>query len=199
MQKYDCTQEVNEHIALVQKWMEDFRYILAGRAKVHDQSKLRSPEKEMFDEFTWKLKNTKFGSDEYNQQLVNMGAALKHHYELNSHHPEHYGYMECNGCFERYPKDYDERCTVCGYSQMQFRGDVSKMTLYEVVEMVCDWMAAAEKKDVPVDLDYLQKRFDISPQLRSIIENQFREIDTETISNNAPRNIFGMRSKISEK
>lgn len=158
--KYDCTNDVKEHIGLVQKWIEDFRSILAGRGKVHDASKLRSPEKEMFDEFTWRLKNTEFGSEEYEQQLKNMGEALQNHYKSNSHHPEHYP----NG--------------------------IDGMTLYEVVEMVCDWMAAAEKKDVPVDMDYLQKRFNISPQLRSIIENQFREIDTETISHNAPRNIF---------
>lgn len=160
MNKYDCAEDVKEHIALVQKWIEDFRYILKGRGSVHDSSKLKSPEKETFDEFTPKLKVLKFGSDEYKDALAQMGEGLKHHYKVNSHHPEHYP----NG--------------------------IDGMTLYEVVEMVCDWMAAAEKKGVAVDMDYLQKRFNISPQLRSIIENQFREIDTETISNNAPRNIF---------
>jgi len=160
MAKYDCTNDVKEHIKLVQKWIEDFRYILKGRGSVHDASKLRSPEKECFDKWTPQLKVLEFGSPEYKNALSEMGEGLKHHYAVNSHHPEHYP----NG--------------------------IDGMTLYEVVEMVCDWMAAAEKKEVPVDMDYLQKRFNISPQLRSIIENQFREIDTETISNNMPRNTF---------
>lgn len=160
--KYDCTNEVKEHIALVQKWMvNDFCHILKGRASVHDDSKLKDPEeKAMFDKWVPELKIREFGSQEYQEALAEMGEGLKMHYRANSHHPEHYE----NG--------------------------IDGMTLYDLVEMVCDWMAAAEKKDIPVDMDYLQKRFEIAPQLRSIIENTFREIDTETISNNAPRNIF---------
>lgn len=157
---YDCTDDVKQHIALVNKWIDDFIYILKGRGSAHDASKLRPPEKEMFDIYTPKLKVLQFGSDEYKKALSQMGEALKHHYTMNSHHPEHH------------------------------KDGIDGMTLYEIVEMVCDWMAAAEKKGVPVDMDYLQKRFNISPQLRSIIENQFREIDAETISHNAPRNIF---------
>ncbi len=158
--KYDCTEDIKNHIGLVQHWMELFSLIIEARAKVHDASKLLPPEKEMFDEYTYKLKSTEFGSEEYQKQLEGMGEALKHHYRNNAHHPEH------------------------------FENGVNGMTLFNLVEMVCDWMAAAEKKGVLVDMDYLQKRFDISPQLRSIIENTFKEIDNETISNNAPRGVF---------
>jgi hypothetical protein len=158
---YDCTEEVKEHIGLVQKWMNDFCYILKGRASVHDRSKLTNPdEKAMFDKWVPELKARTFGSPEYNEALEQMGEGLRMHYAANAHHPEH------------------------------FPNGISGMTLYELVEMVCDWMAAAEKKGVPVDMEYLQKRFDIAPQLRSIIENTFNEIDIETISHNAPRNIF---------
>lgn len=160
MNYYDCTNDVKEHIARVQKWIDDFRYILDGRGRVHDASKLEPFEKACFDEWTPKLKELQFGSEEYKDALEHMGEGLAHHYQVNSHHPEHYE----NG--------------------------IDGMTLYELVEMVCDWMAAAEKKNQPVDMDYLQKRFNISPQLRSIIENQFREIDVETISNNIPRTTF---------
>lgn len=160
MTKYDCTNDVKEHISLVQKWINNFVWVMQGRAKVHDKSKLESPEKEMFDEYTWRLKNTVFGSEEYQKQLDGMGEALKHHYQNNAHHPEHYP----NG--------------------------VDGMTLFNLVEMVCDWMAAAEKKNVAIDMDYLQSRFGISLQLRSIIENTLKEIDNETVSNNIPRNTF---------
>ena len=151
---YDCTDEVKEHIGLVQKWMEDFRYILKGRAGVHDASKLNNPaEKAMFDKWVPELKARKFGSPEYQEALEQMGEGLRMHYEANEHHPEHYP----NG--------------------------IDGMTLYNLIEMVCDWMAAAEKKGVPVDMDYLQKRFNISPQLRSVIENTFKELDYFTITN----------------
>jgi len=60
---------------------------------------------------------------------------------------------------------------------------------------VCDWMAAAEKKGTPVDLDYLQKRFNMAPQLRSIIENTFHELDIMIISNNMPMTIFTKYAK----
>lgn len=160
--KYDCTNEVKEHIGLVQKWMvNDFCHILKGRASVHDDSKLKDPiEKEMFDIWTPELKTRQAGTPEYAEALEQMGEGLKMHYSANSHHPEHYE----NG--------------------------IDGMTLYDLIEMVCDWMAVCEKKEIPVDMQYLQDRFNIAPQLRSIIENTFREIDTETISNNAPRNIF---------
>jgi hypothetical protein len=160
-QPYDSTKDTQDHISLVQKWIRDFCHILTGRGSMHDFSKLNNPtEKEMFDIWRPELDRRTLGSPEYQDALKQMGEGLKLHYLNNSHHPEHYE----NG--------------------------IAGMTLYDLVEMVCDWMAAAEGKGVPVDMDYLQKRFDISPQLRSIIENQFREIDVETISNNMPRNIF---------
>lgn len=161
---YDCTQEVQEHIALVQKWMKDFTYILEGRAKVHDQSKLKNPaEKAMFDKWTPELKKREFGSPEYKEALEQMGEGLRMHYEANEHHPEH------------------------------FTNGIAGMTLYNLIEMVCDWMAAAERKGSPVDMDYLQERFQISPQLRSIIENTFDELDIMIISNNMPMTTFNKR------
>ena len=45
--------------------------------------KLKEPEKSMFDVWTPKLKEFKFGSEEYKQALDSMGEALKHHYENN--------------------------------------------------------------------------------------------------------------------
>lgn len=187
---YDSTNDVKEHIGLVQKWIADFVTILNGRGKVHDASKLQPPEKECFDRWTPELQHLEFGSREYKLALEQMGEGLKHHYAVNAHHPEHHKYLECNGCFKKLPITHKGWCDTCGYTHFTERFHVDGMTLYNLVEMVCDWMAAAEKKGVPVDMDYLQQRFSISDQLRSIIENQFREIDRETISHNAPRNIF---------
>lgn len=127
--------------------MYDFSVQIVDRSKWHDKSKLEEPEKPVFDEFTPKLKELVFGSDEYKAALAGMGEGLKHHYQNNRHHPEHYE----NG--------------------------VAGMTLVDLVEMVSDWMAAAQAKGTHIDLAYLAKRFSISDQLVSIIANTLREDD----------------------
>ncbi len=150
---YDCTKDVKEHVGRVQKWMRDFSTQIIDRSRWHDKSKLEEPEKSMFDKFTPRLKELTFGSDAYRQALAEMGAALKHHYQANRHHPEHYE----NG--------------------------VSGMTLVDLTEMVCDWMAAAQVKETPIDLLYLAKRFNLSDQLVEIIANTLREDDLWRITN----------------
>lgn len=49
---HDSTQDTLEHIGVVQGFMLKCVSELVDRAMVHDQSKLQSPEKEIFDEFT---------------------------------------------------------------------------------------------------------------------------------------------------
>lgn len=145
--KYDCTQDVKRHKVAVTFWLNDLARQLDGRAVVHDDSKLQEPEKSCFDEWTPKLKEFEFGGDEYKAALAKMGEGLKHHYESNSHHPEHY------------------------------QNGINGMTLADLVEMFCDWLAAAEAKNVPVDMDYLISRFGISEQLASILINSLRDQD----------------------
>lgn len=77
--KYDCTNDINEHRRKVKYWLSDFANLLLLKADTHDKSKLEEPEKEMFDEYTPKLKEMKFGSQEYKAALAGMGEGLKHH------------------------------------------------------------------------------------------------------------------------
>jgi len=144
---YDSTVDVMEHKERVEYWIRNFISQLKGRSKVHDDSKLREPEKAMFDIWVPELKRREFGSDEYKQALVEMGEGLKHHYDSNRHHPEHYE----NG--------------------------INGMTIMDLVEMLCDWMAAAQAKKSRIDLSYLAERFGISDQLVEIIANTLREED----------------------
>lgn len=89
MNKYDSTADTLLHIKRVNELLLIFSSELMSRAIVHDNSKLESPEKELFDEFTPKLKGTTYGSDEYKSYLSELKVALDHHYANNSHHPEH--------------------------------------------------------------------------------------------------------------
>ena len=147
MTKYDCTADVTEHKRKVSYWLNDFIQLLTGRSNTHDVSKLGPQEKPIFDEYTPKLKDLTFGSDEYKASLEAMGDGLKHHYKANRHHPEH------------------------------FDNGVNGMTLYDLIEMFCDWLAAAEAKHAPLDIDYLAKRFNLAPQLVEIMLNTMRDLD----------------------
>ena len=147
MNNYDCTKDVNIHIGYVKHFIGKIVLKLVERSFGHDASKLQEPEKSMFDEFTPRLKETVFGSDEYKSALVDMGEALKHHYASNRHHPEH------------------------------FENGINSMNLVDIVEMVCDWNAVAFLKGQEVNLDYLAERFGISDQLKGIIANTLKTLE----------------------
>lgn len=138
------------HIWNVQKLLVKVLEDITQRALMHDQSKLAPPEVSTFAEFTPKLKDLVYGSDEYKACLAAMKPALDHHYASNRHHPEHH----TNG--------------------------VNDMTLLDLIEMVCDWTASAKRNasgDVRKGLDYNAERFGISPQLLQIIRNTIDVID----------------------
>jgi len=141
---YDSTVDTNDHIARVQQLLRQFAGILEERAIVHDRSKLVSPEKEVFDVVTPKLKALTYGSEEYKASLAEMGEALNHHYLVNSHHPQHYP----NG--------------------------IDGMNLFDLVEMFLDWKAATERHadgNIWTSIETNKDRFGISDQLAGILRN----------------------------
>lgn len=141
---YDSFRDTRDHQAKVYANLQRVFNDLWNRSQVHDDSKLESPEKEIFDVVTPRLKGLTYGSDEYKASIAEMGEALAHHYAHNSHHPEHYP----NG--------------------------VDGMTLMDLIEMFCDWKAASERHadgDFAKSLEINRKRFAVSDQLASIFEN----------------------------
>jgi hypothetical protein len=146
---YDSTDDTLKHIHRVQELLLVARENLEKRALVHDMSKMGSPEKEIFDEMTPKLKACTYGSEEYKGFLKEMKVALDHHYANNSHHPEHY------------PEG--------------IRG----MTLLDLLEMICDWKAAGERHadgNIFRSIDINKKRYDISDDLDRILFNTVVEL-----------------------
>jgi hypothetical protein len=140
---YDSRADTLAHISRVRDHLGAFVRHLLVRAEVHDQSKLSEPEKPAFDRETPKLKTLVFGSDDYKASLAALGPALQHHYSANSHHPEHY------------------------------EDGIAGMDLMDLVEMFCDWVAAAERTagSGKPNLDVSVERFKIEPQLASILRN----------------------------
>lgn len=142
--KDDCIRDTKEHISQVREFMLMFAQELIQRALVHDQSKLESPEVEIFTEYTPKLRNSTYGTDEYKKNLEGMKWALEHHYMNNSHHPEHY------------------------------EGGIKDMTLADIVEMMCDWKAATLRHadgDIYKSIGINKERFGYSDDLYHIFRN----------------------------
>ena len=149
MSGYDSTADTLEHIRKVQRNITEMINVLLFRLRSHDASKLESPEKGAFDRVTPKLQGLTYGSDGYKATIAELGEALKHHYVVNPHHPEHYD----NG--------------------------IAGMSLLDVVEMLCDWKAASERHadgDFAKSLEINRKRFGISDQLAEIFENTRLEL-----------------------
>jgi hypothetical protein len=146
---YDCKEDVLEHINKVRCHLELIGAHLDRRGEVHDASKLEEPEKSIFDEYTPKLKKCEFCSDEYKENLKGMGKGLAHHYQNNSHHPEH----------------YDD--------------GINGMCLIDLFEMLADWKAATERQkggDIIKSIEYNKKRFNIDDQLDQILINTVERI-----------------------
>ena len=133
-----------KHISRIRNLINICCIELMKRGESHDQSKLVNPEIELFTEYTPKLANCTYGSDEYKQFLGNMKPALDHHYANNRHHPEH------------------------------FKNGVDEMNLIDMVEMLCDWKAASERHNdgnIRKSIENNANRFNMSPQLVKIFEN----------------------------
>jgi len=144
MTDYDSTADTLDHIRKVQRNLSAIAIDLLLRAEMHDESKLQSPEKEIFDVVTPKLKGLTYGSDEYKAGIAELGESLKHHYAVNPHHPEH----NVNG--------------------------VDGMSLMDIIEMFADWNAASMRHadgNFAKSLEINRERFAISDQLAQIFEN----------------------------
>ena len=171
---YDSAPATHEHRRMVQAFLFMIKDELQRRWAHHDLTKVGPVEKPIFDEYTPKLKDSTYGSEEYKGFLEAMKPALDHHYAKNRHHPEHFKKYECNGCF----KDFDEQpdcCDICGYSQFTIRPDgIRGMNLVDLLEMFCDWKAATMRHadgDIMKSIDINQTRFGYGDDLLMIFRN----------------------------
>jgi hypothetical protein len=141
---FDSRPDTYEHIGVVRRLLGHVVKELLDRADGHDASKLVDPEREMFNEYTPKLKHSTYGSDEYKGFLAGMGDALQHHYANNRHHPEHH------------------------------EDGILGMTLIDLVEMTCDWIAASQRHadgDPHRSIDVNQERLRYDDQIKRILHN----------------------------
>lgn len=145
MKEYDSTLDTLEHIKNVQRYILFCTNELNKRARDHDHDKIDDPvEKELFDEYTPKLKNCTYGSEEYQFYLECLKKGLDIHYANNRHHPEH------------------------------FENGMKGMNLIDLLEMICDWKAASERHadgDIFKSIEINQKRFGYSEDVKWLLRN----------------------------
>ena len=146
----ECRVETIKHIENVRKFIRIITDMLTTRGVNHDKCKLESPEVEIFTEYTPKLAETSYGSEEYNEYLKHMKVALDHHYANSRHHPEH------------------------------FDKGIDDMNLVDIVEMLCDWKAASMRQsngNLLKSIETNAARFGYDDQLKHILVNTAKLLD----------------------
>ena len=105
---------------------------------------------DIFTEFTPKLAESTYGSNEYNKFLNEMSVALEHHYANYRLHLEH------------------------------FEHGINDMNLVDIVEMLCDWKAASLRHNdgnLLKSIEINARRFGYDDQLKRIFLNTAKLFD----------------------
>lgn len=146
----DFDKKLKEHKLKVCYLMNWIGALISGRAMTHDNSKTTDEEYKYY-----KMVNNVNRNDfktyeaymDYIKPTLNKG--LKHHYENNRHHPEH------------------------------FDNGVDDMNIVDIIEMMVDWKASIEQngKNLYEEVEYNFKKYNISEQLQKIILNTYKYID----------------------
>jgi len=148
----DSRFETAKHIFTMQGLLSKIICALQRRLVRHDQSKLETPEVEVFDEVTDRLYGLTYGSPEYNGMLEQLTPALQHHYQHNRHHPEH------------------------------FRHGIRDMNLVDLCELIADWKAASLRHadgNIRMSIEKNQERFGYSDELKQILMNTVELLEQE--------------------
>lgn len=139
----DTVSYIVNHKKTVAKRLKFLAEQLLERSETHDDSKLKSPEIDWLIEMD-KEPRYPYGSQEYLDKKKRWEKFFKHHYKVNSHHPEHY------------------------------RDGVSGMTLTDLCEYLIDisaYYAEMHPEDVFKTLNEQSERFGLEEQLTQILKN----------------------------
>lgn len=141
---YKSKMETLEHIQMTNKYVNKIVHELLHRGIWHDYTKLQNPEVEGFATAFEYMKGVEYGSKEYEECKDKISDIIKHHYEYNRHHPEH------------------------------FENGVDDMNIIDLIEMLCDWKAAGMKNkngSLEKSIHICCEKYNISDQLKRIFLN----------------------------
>ena len=144
----DFKSATMEHKTRVAIKMSALAREITRRGNVHDNSKFKTPEVEIYSAHFNELNNAKYGSPEYDKALNNIKPALNHHNEVNDHHVQH------------------------------FEDGIFGMDLIQILEMLCDISVAAESKgdDIIDTLPTWMSRNGVPENYYMILKNTLEHI-----------------------
>ena len=144
----DFVKDLIQHKQWVAENMQVAANDLFQRAAIHDNSKFEPEEFELYDKAFPDLQKYAYGSPELIAVYEQLGPALQHHLKVNRHHPEY------------------------------FENGINGMNLIDVLEMVCDWLAASNRSQTGIakGLEINKRRYGISDQLFEIIKNTVTDL-----------------------
>ena len=153
--------DTRKHQQLVNEGMVTSAKMLLDRGLVHDVSKLTEVERQYYEEPVWRLNHDEdiaYGSAEYKELTALMGKGLTHHKAVNDHHPEFY---ELTG------------------DPSQMSDLLSRMNMFALIEMLCDWIAASKRKggNPAMAMKFLKEKYDMSEQLEGILLRTLTSIE----------------------
>lgn len=139
----DYVTDLVDHKRRVAGYMQSIANDLFRRAAVHDNSKFSPEEFESYDQAFPNFKKYAFGTEEMQAVYDSIRPALQHHFQANDHHVEH------------------------------FEHGIDDMSLVQLIEMLCDWLAASERSKVAfVDgLAVNKKKYFIDDQTYDVLIN----------------------------
>jgi len=146
--KIKYLREVRIHVQNVQSYLNKFSEDLTRRGIFHDNSKFFDPELSGFSENIDNIPNMIYDSEEYKTKFKEMKSIIDIHHKENRHHPEYW------------------------------KQGINDMSLSDIIEMLSDWKAASmryKEGDFLKSIEINCKKYNISPQLKSIILNSIRD------------------------
>lgn len=144
-------KDLVDHKRRVAGYMQLVANDLFHRAAVHDNSKFEPEEFEPYDVAFPELQKYPYGSEELKTVYKSIKPAIQHHFQNNDHHPE-------------FSKD-----------------GINDMTAIQLIEMVCDWLAASERSQTSImtGLEINKERYGIDDQTYRIIVNTAKHLAPE--------------------
>lgn len=144
----DSLIKTRRHRNIVSNLMNLLIMELHKKAETHDQSKLESPEAEIFAFYPDYIEESNYMSEEYQSLIKHYNEAITHHFQNNSHHPEH------------------------------FKNGVKDMNIIEIIEMLCNWKANLKDcESLDTKIKKYKKLYGLSNDLTNILLNTSKLFD----------------------
>jgi len=151
--------DTRKHQQTVAKYMLLIAKKIIDKAIAHDASKLEEPERSTYIEPVYSLnhEDVEYGSDRYKELTNAMGEGWDHHVRVNDHHIEFF----------------------IPFSVQTLNDPIRSMDLFALIEMLCDWIAASQRRgnNPSLPIKNIREKYGLDEQLDAILRNTLQMIE----------------------